>query len=402
MAKLTIYLCALQLAAIYSTNLPLPIFGSSIALVGVLLCMAWGINLIFSQSVRRVHLVHILILCFFAWSSLTFLWSEDRAATFAYSISYIRYFILIYIFWDIIDTHEKLILCMKGSIVGASFAILSQLFSYAIGSDIGGGRYSAADFDPNYYGVLLATAIPIAWYLSIVAKSRLMIMFYILFIPMAIVGGGILSGSRTGFLLTSLASLYPVWTFISRSRNVRDLVLSKFKVALICMLLLIATGGFVQLISMGAFDRIATLWDGSANTTSLGNRTYLWGDALERISENFFGGIGAGSFKSTSYIASEELRAHNTYLSVLVETGSIGFMFLILILSIVYWKAYQERDRAYRACWATMLSVLYIGIFTLTWEARPYMWLIMTMPLINSSNQTEQNQSNVAEEYSDV
>ena len=61
-------------------------------------------------------------------------------------------------------------------------------------------------------------------------------------------------------------------------------------------------------------------------------RTYIWDNALEKISQSFLFGYGDNSFFYNKYI----LSTHNQFLGIVYETGIIGlFIYLIIYKCIV-------------------------------------------------------------------
>ena len=72
--------------------------------------------------------------------------------------------------------------------------------------------------------------------------------------------------------------------------------------------------------------------------------------------------------------------AHNTFFSVMVETGMVGFaLFSLFLLSLVL--AVRRMQGLKRVVWAMTLLVWGVGVSTLSWETRKPTWLIFALIL---------------------
>jgi O-antigen ligase len=83
-------------------------------------------------------------------------------------------------------------------------------------------------------------------------------------------------------------------------------------------------------------------------------------------------------------INSEGKVAHNSYLSVLVELGLVGFGLFALTLVIAASQAWIQPKWESRF-WFALLMVWGIGAATLTWEHRKSTWLFLSLLVVGAA-----------------
>jgi O-antigen ligase len=87
-----------------------------------------------------------------------------------------------------------------------------------------------------------------------------------------------------------------------------------------------------------------------------------------------FLGVGAAGFRdSVSRALSEPIVAHNTFLSVLVEQGVIGFTLFCALLGVLGLSV-SAMPSLPRRFWIVILGVWVVGVSSLTWELRKPTW----------------------------
>jgi O-antigen ligase len=113
---------------------------------------------------------------------------------------------------------------------------------------------------------------------------------------------------------------------------------------------------------------------------TLNSRTVLWKAGLDMFRDRPIGGIGAGAYPEASakvigrpwaFVAV----AHNSYISVMVETGLIGLAFFAAFLAML-WRSAGAMPGITRGFWLTLLAVWSVGVCSLTWEYRKPTWLL--------------------------
>jgi O-antigen ligase len=108
------------------------------------------------------------------------------------------------------------------------------------------------------------------------------------------------------------------------------------------------------------------------------------------FAENPLLGSGTNSFPT---VTGGRLVAHNSFISVLTETGLVGFG-LVLAIGTLTFTSVWSRPFWERLFWLTLLSVLMIGISTLTWEHRKPLWVILSFAVI-AGNLADSRSSNL-------
>lgn len=86
-------------------------------------------------------------------------------------------------------------------------------------------------------------------------------------------------------------------------------------------------------------------------------------------------GVGSGGFRYATELGKAP---HNTFLSVLVDLGVIGFSLLAAILAITISNALHQPKQESRL-WLTVLMILVLGAMVHNAEGKKVVWLFLTM-----------------------
>lgn len=224
----------------------------------------------------------------------------------------------------------------------------------------------------------------------------------------------ILQGDRVGidginanYLAYSLVTLLPLlYIFLCQNINNKKyyLFLALFSLAIFltgsrgafiallifCMLLsfkkpmfgvvIVSIVFFCSAALLSLYDSLPQYWQarfdfqnsGSADIDWTSGRDVAWSLAWSTFNDNFMLGIGPHNFANFSGLG---IGVHNVFLSLLVETGILGFIFYFLILaSIVF---FIIRRNFY-------LGLMFISIelpifFTGVWESSPVLWSVLSL-----------------------
>jgi len=148
---------------------------------------------------------------------------------------------------------------------------------------------------------------------------------------------------------------------------------------LIAVMFAVAVAGAITLVPATSWKRLATAAT-EVREGTLNSRTVIWKAGLNEFQHMPFGGVGAGAYpETTAKVIGRPLGfvgvAHNSFISVMVETGVIGFALFAVVLGMLFRLAVRM-PRVTRAFWLTLLCVWTVGVCSLTWEYRKPTWLL--------------------------
>ena len=357
----------------WEKSLMVPSVGTVTHLLGVLAVLAGVATVIQRRALRRPNLVLLLAAAFVVWNAMTLLWSYAPAAAEAKVLTLGQLLVMFWLIWELCATAASQTALMAAYVAGAAVASVLTILRFAQGLETYYGRYAATGFEPNDLGLTVALSIPLALHLALCGRGTLRWLWRGA-VALAI-AAIILSASRTALVVSIAGFAYPLWTW-------RKSDLSQ-KVSCLALLSLLVLGP-LYLAPSSSRQRLATRL-AEASTGTLHNRTQIWKAGVKVFLEHPLLGVGAGGYPEavrprlgTPAIAGHRYVAHNTYLSVLVESGLIGFaLFALTILLLAAFVRMMPSTE--RALWSVMLLVCGLGVTTLTWEHRKPVWLIAAL-----------------------
>ena len=358
-------IAALMASVPLENSTVLPEIGSISRLIGLLAAAAVLIDSVTGVEIRRLHAAHAPLALFVIWSAWTCFWSVDPELSTERFTTNLQLLILVWLIWQSVRDLRHLRIVLEGFVLGSCAAVLFTIVKSRNLEAIDAIRYAGAGADPNELGLTLALSLPMAYYLFATARALPARVFWLLTLPFCMIGI-VLTASRAGLIATVLVMLgISVWHFLTSSR----MRLAPF----VAGFLLLAAG--VVFTPKADLERYATIGD-EVSSGRIGKRTRIWRVGMELFSERPLTGIGAATFGYASEpLLGKDLVAHNVYVSILTETGIVGFLIFASALAGLFISA-AALDLPERCLWLTVMVTWCVGVMSLTWEYKKITWSI--------------------------
>ncbi len=328
-----------------------------------------------NRQVRRPNLALVLACVFVVWSGATWAWSVDRQATVQRAATFVQLLGMAALIWNFCRTPSRQRHLLQAYVAGAAVAAAATIVRYVLGQQTYWRRYAAPGFEPNDLGLTVAIALPAALYLAIRTPGWAAWLYRAL--TLILLAGILLTASRTALVATCVALLFALFTW--RESGAAQRLTAAALVVLLALSL-------AQLAPAPTRQRLDTLPTELTQGT-LNKRTSIWKAGLRVFRHHPIAGIGSGAYPRAvePYLGKPSVPghvnvAHNTFLSVLVESGVIGFAIFGAMLAVLALFVWAMRG-ADRALWLTMFLVWGAGVQTLTWEHRKPTWCIFALTM---------------------
>ncbi|MGI0014331.1 MAG: O-antigen ligase family protein [Nitrososphaera sp.] len=356
----------------------LPGLGTAAKLMGFAVAVCWLVSVVITGGFRKPSPFHIMVCLFVLWNAVSVFWSADPDTTVAHVVRWAQLLGMVFILWDLYTTRAALLAGLQAFILGEYAAIGIAVANYFAGNPFYTTyqRFSPADqSNPDGFGIIVVLGIPVAFYLAASANttrmSGLLKLVNYAYIPAAFVGL-VLSGTRTALIgaLPGMAFGLAVLTRLRLSARV-------------AALLLLTSAAFILLPyvqELRSFQRLGTTYAELTEGT-LNNRINNWREGLVTFTQHPLLGIGGNQYLSQNSLGK---LAHNSFLSVLVELGLIGFALFGSILTYAVISAWGQPKWDARF-WLTTLLVWAIGASALTYEYRKATWLFLSFVIASAA-----------------
>lgn len=339
--------------------------GSSVKYLGALIIVT-----ILLESLRRklkinVEIFNIVLIFWLIFITLSYFWATTKDGWFFYYPMYLN----MCIFFIVLTTLEykpyQIKLFLDSYLLGILVLNIYFLLNMGYVNDEG-IRYtliiSGQIYDPNNLAAFQAFGVIYSFYkLNTVSKWKYI--YYCIFFLLLI--GLFLTGSRGG-IVTALISMI-IAVFAVFKDNKKNTIISVFLIA--CITVFIA-GNYLSEQLINRFINVGSYKGGSM-------RTFIWKRAFNHIIEKPLMGYGLGAISKYGI-------THNTYITLILEGGAIGFSIFMGYLISLTSKIIKRKD------WFILAVLLcsLIPVFFLDALVKRFFWdgLILSGMLISSNS----------------
>lgn len=356
----------------------IPGLGTAAKLIGFGLAVFWILTVIITNHLRKPGPFQIVFCIFVLWNVLSIFWSADPKNTAVQAMRWIQLLVLVFVLWDLYTTRTSVLAGLQAFVLGEFIAIGSALRNFFSGDVYYATyqRFSPADqSNPDGFGIIVALGIPVAWYLatSLDTKkiSSLLKFINFAYIPVAFLGVS-LSGTRTAMIASIVGMTFGLVSLTRLRLQARIMLITLLAAAFLSLV--------PQVSSLRSFQRFGTTVN-EMTEGNLNHRTITWGLAFATFKEHPLLGVGSNQFLSIS----GGRMAHNTFLSVLVELGLIGFTIFGIILTIAGIRALNQPTKWDRIFWLTVLMTWVVSVSALTYEYRKATWLLLSLAVASAA-----------------
>lgn len=375
LAKLTFILLWCFIASVpFETTLMIPGLGTISRVIGIVLLPVGLLAICARGWLRRLHLPHWCMIAFIAWISLSYFWTVSQVSTSERIFTEVQLLLVVLIAWQFCTSEKGARMLMEAYVYGTLVSCGETIYRFGSHEYTYYGRFSALGFDPNDLSLTLAISIPISYYLFL--RHRGWKSCFWIFQISAVILTCLLTASRMGALVIVLALSITLLTVKSLNRWCRAAL------ATIAALVIVLCITFVPASS---WHRLSTLGT-EVSTGTLNSRTEIWAGGWSALESKPFAGVGAGAFADAvepmiSYFdVGHAFVAHNTFLSVLVELGTFGFILFLLLLATLA-ATVLKMESLLRKTYLVTFLVWGVGVTTLTWEHRKPTWVLFALAL---------------------
>ena len=281
------------------------------------------------------------------------------------------------VIWEMLQKPNELLAGLQAYILGAFVPIVSAFNNYLHGTMAENYevRFSATGVNAVDMALFLLLGLPLAWHLFTHSNNRIFKLINLAYLPLAVFTV-LLTASRT-----SLFAVIPALIFIAWPKR-----LDAGRIALTALLVIVSLVLLQALLPASVVERLSSVTTSISNA-DIGGRVTLWRGSVGVFTQ--YPIVGSGAASLPTLIGS---LAHQTFLSVLAETGLIGFILFGVVLLYIFMEI-LKLPKGYIGLWLSTFCVWLIGVLSLSFEFRKITWLLFSFMIIQGYTLRKQWQS---------
>jgi O-antigen ligase len=388
-------LCFYFFTLSWTNMITFPGLGSLLQITGIALVLVASYVVIRRSFNVYLTEFHILYAGFLFWCAITLVWSKNIEWSALHIVTSVKILVLLLAVWQITRSKSDYWVLAQAYVFGGWVTVVNSVITLQNSTQLSlpygkvaqlamQGRITSAGYDPNFLSLILAASLPIAIYLAAHLSRGILKWINWLYIP-AVWYAILLTGSRGGLIVSIFASMSVLFVIDWRKFYawINPIAFGFAAVVIVVNAIPPKTqerlGGLADELAYGGWSSRLLIWDTSWNV--------FW--------ENVIGGVGIGMFRWESLLfINRQLDTHNLLLTVLVETGVIGFVFfLILIFSMLRTILCSKDDD--RFIWLWVFATIGIGSLSITMLTYPPVWSLLALVLggvaFSSSSKNNKN-----------
>jgi O-antigen ligase len=347
----------------------IPGVGAISRLFGMLALGLALVAAVVSGRIRRFHALHVLAVLFFFWTAVGLMLFQVDVKVPTKFYTYGQLVLVLWMIWELAPTRKRALGLLTAYILGAYVIAVNTIMVYR--TEVGvQRRFSAEEFDPNDLAMTLVLALPMAWYLGMTHRRPLIRWICRGYLPIGLLAL-VLTGSRGGMVAGLVGLMIVPFTMTK---------LSPGRLAAAVFIMGVSGALAVAYTPETVIQRLAST-RGSIEAGTMGGRTTIWMAGARAFVRRPITGYGAGSFApAVRPILGYPRVSHNSYLTVLVEQGIVGFLLYLGMFGAVLVAALRlpllERRFA-----LVLLATLAVAMLPLAWEDQKAAWFTLAAVL---------------------
>jgi len=366
----------------WEDGITIPGFGTGLRVVGMIAAGFGVLAMIEKGRVRRPASGHFVLALFVTAAAVSYLWSLDPEATLIQTFTYVQLLAMVWLIWEFAPRGEDQVRLIQAYVLGTLISGSDTLYEFLTHRESVYQRYAGTNLDANDLGLMMALSIPLSYWLLLRSRGKIV---WVYRLQLALAGTTVMLTASRGATVATIAALAIVPVTQGR-------LSARQKFAALLSLVLLASA-VLLFAPETSWERLATV-PSEISQGTLSSRTIIWSAGWKIFQEHPLMGIGANAFRAVaSRVLAEPIRleqaspappAHNTFLSVLVEQGLLGFAIFCGLLGCLG-LAVSSMPVLSQQLWAVCSGVWVIGVSGLTWEMRKPTWFLFGLLLAQAA-----------------